>query len=154
MWFQYFRLCTTFELVNSHFYLVVMLCSLKGFSVAQMVNLICLLKTQHYCLDVLLSWTRYLLTREGFNSCSSAVGILNMTIWLLNSKWGCYGSLSNNIHDVVAQVCECGCDCCLSCSLSFVSGSVRLGFFFFLSAKCCEINPLNVAHLLILFRLT
>jgi hypothetical protein len=77
-----------------------------------------------------------------------------MTIWLLNSKWGCYGSLSNNIHDVVAQVCECGCDCCLSCSLSFVSGSVRLGFFFFLSAKCCEINPLNVAHLLILFRLT
>jgi hypothetical protein len=47
-----------------------------------------------------------------------------MTIWLLNSKWGCYGSLSNTIHDVVAQVCECGCDCCLSCSLSFVSGSV------------------------------
>jgi hypothetical protein len=43
---------------------------------------------------------------------------------------------------------------CLNCSLSFVSGSVGLGLFFFLSAKCCEINPLNVAHLLILSRLT
>jgi hypothetical protein len=140
MRFQYFRLCTTVELVNSHFYLVVMLGSLKGFSVVQMVNLICLLKIQHYCLDVLLSWIRYLLTREGFISCSSALGILNMTIWLLNSKWGCYGSLSNTIHGTglwmwVWLLLELFSPFCVwLCSLG-------LGFFFFLSTKplkCCS----------------